>query len=287
MDSTNEPQKSWHLQVAGITSVLVVIAFYLAGMFHFTTEEWDKFGGFVSGGAGVILTSLSFLALLYTIHIQSRELSLSRQELSLTRQEMQLNRGEVAKSAEALSEQVRAVAVQNFERTLFESLGFLSAMVEQFEFKSPWEDKIRKGVQSFYAMYARLGHHHVNLGGLGDLSADEIGNDENLNSVFDELRLMLAPYFRTLYNIYRFLDESEFREVEYYNRIIRSQLPDHALVILFYNSLTPRGRKFQRYLVRYSILDNMPNSLLFNPHHSNLIEQFPTPLAQELLGGEG
>jgi hypothetical protein len=214
--------QTWYLKLAAVLSLIVVIGFYAIGMTHFTTKEWALFGDFLSGAAGVLLTSLSFFALLYTIHIQSKDLSLSRKELSLTRKEMALNSEEVAKSAEALNEQVSAASIQNFERTLFESLGFLAAMFEQFEYKALTEDRTRKGVQAFYSMYTELGHHYINLGGLGDLSPDELGEHAPLNSVLDRLRLMLAPYFRTLYNIYRFLDESKYSEIEYYNRIIRS-----------------------------------------------------------------
>jgi len=94
---------------------------------------------------------------------------------------------------------------------------------------------------------------------------------------------MLGTYFRTLYNIYRYLDESNYADRVYYNRIIRSQIPDHALVILFYNSLTDRGLKFQKYIVRYRILDNMLPGYLFNPHHAEVLENMPTPKAEAIL----
>lgn len=282
MTKTPTENRPWHLIVAAVLSVLVLAGFYAAGLTHFTSTQWAPFGDFIAGAAGVVLTSLSFLALLYTIHIQSNELGLSRQELTLTRQEMALNRGEVAKSADALSEQAKAVALQNFERTLFESLGFLSGMVEQFEYKSPAEDHARRGVQSFFSMYHRLGHHTVNLGGLPVEDGDELGASQQLNQTLDQLSLMLAPYFRTLYNIYRFLDESPYADVVYYNRIIRAQIPDHGMAVLFYNSLTARGRKFQRYMVKFSILDNMPRDLLFNPHHAAILDSLPTPLASAM-----
>lgn len=276
----NEPaNRPTYLFAAGVISLLIALVILVAGMAHFGPSEWGAFGDFVSGSAGVILTTLSFLALLYTIHIQSTELGLSRQELALTRAEMALNRGEVAKSAEALSEQVKAVGLQNFERTLFESLGFLSGLVEQFEFKSPVEDHPRKGVQAFFSMYHLLGHDTVNLGGIASEDGNLVGAHPPLNQILDRLSLMLASYFRTLYNIYRFVDDSPYSEIEYYNRIIRAQMPDHALVILFYNSLTDRGKNFQKYIVKYEILDNMPRGLLFHPFHGAILDNLPTEVA--------
>jgi len=55
------------------------------------------------------------------------------------------------------------------------------------------------------------------------------------------------------------------------------------LVILFYNSLTDRGLKFQKYIVRYRILDNMLPGYLFNPHPAEVLENMPTPKAEAIL----
>lgn len=280
----NRPRFPWHLAAAGLTSLVILVGFYWAGAVHFTTLEWNEFGDFIAGAAGVIVTTLTFLALLYTIHIQSTELSLSRHELSLTRQELELNRGEIAKSARALNDQVDAINTQNFERTLFESLSFLSQLTEQFEWRSPFEDNARTGISAFFSMHQQLGHHNLALGALGTGDGDQIGAHAPLGQTLDLLRPQLAPYFRTLYNIYRYLDESEFCENVYYNRMIRSQIPDHALAILFYSSLESRGLKFQKYITKYEILDNLPQDLLFNPHHRDVLANLPTPNAIAAIG---
>ncbi|WP_306095776.1 putative phage abortive infection protein [Qipengyuania flava] len=283
-DKKNGPSFPWHLAIAGVLSLVVLLGFYWVGANKFSTEEWNEFGDFIAGAAGVIITTFTFLALLYTIHIQSTELALSRNELSLTRDELALNRGEIAKSGKALRDQVETIKVQNFERTLFESLNFLSKLSEQFEWRSPVEDAPRTGVSAFFAMYHQIGHPSVALGALGVEDGDQIGNHAPLGEALDRLRTQLAPYYRTLYNIYRYLDESEFADEVYYNRIIRAQIPDHALAILFYNSLTPRGLRFQKYIEKYAILDNLPPELLFNPHHRAVLDNLPTPNATEAIG---
>ena len=278
------PRFPWHLLTAGLVSLVILISFYWAGAVHFKSSEWNEFGDFIAGAAGVIVTTLTFLALLYTIHIQSTELALSRNELRLTREELELNRGEIAKSAKALNEQVDAINTQNFERTLFESLSYLSQLTEQFEWRSPVEDSARKGISAFFSMYHQLDHQNIGLGALGIEDGDQIGAHAPLSQTLDRLRTQLAPYYRTLYNIYRYLDESKFSDNVYYNRIIRSQIPDHALIILFYSSLEQRGLKFQKYITRYAILDNLPRELLFNPHHRVVLDNLPTPNAIAAIG---
>ena len=278
MKEVSAPLPTGYLKLAAGASVLVVLGFYVVGASHFDNAHWEDFGGFIGGSAGVALTALTFLALLYTIHIQSTQLSLSRQELSLTRDEMALNREELERSATALGDQVSAINIQNFERTLFDSLRFLNELVSQFEHRNPAEDLPRHGALAFSAMYHRL-VGSSNLGSIASDDGDLVGSDPTIISFYDALGPMLGSYFRTLYNIYRYLDESRYSSREYYSRIIRSQISDHALVILFYNSLTDRGIKFQKYIVKYSILDNLNPGYLPNGTHAQILQNLPTPKA--------
>ena len=279
IESARKPR--WYLITAGLLTFAVMAGLYVIGALHFRVSEWDKFGGFIGGAAGTVLTALTFLALLYTIHIQSTELSLSRQELRLTREEMAQNREELSRSAAALNQQVDAVNVQNFERTLFDSLRFLNDVVVQFEHKGPYDDQPRRGAQAFVAMQQDMSVN-TDLGALGTHDGDQVGSSLPLNQFLDRLRPLLGTYFRTLYNVYRYLDESAYSDRVYYNRIIRAQIPDHALSILFYNSLTHRGQKFQKYIVKFRILDNLANEYLLNQNHVAAIAQFPTPAAVAL-----
>lgn len=286
MEPSDEGEKPsvWHLIATGLASVAIVGGFYAAGILHFAPDKWQDFGSFVGGAAGVLLTALTFLALLYTIYIQSTELALSRQELRLTRDEMKLNREEVARSAEALNKQVNAIEVQSFERTLFDSLRFLNDVVAQFEHKSAIADEAQTGTRAFLAMYQDL-HARTELRKLETDDGDQIGADEQLNTYFDLLSPQLGTYFRTLYNIYRYLDESNYSDQVYYNRIIRAQIPNLALVLLFYNSLTDRGLKFQKYIEKYRILDNMLVGMLANPKHAQVLEKLPTQKAGQKISG--
>ena len=47
---------------------------------------WAQFADYLSGTIGVVLTFVSFIALLYTIYIQSRELEETRKEMKLSRE---------------------------------------------------------------------------------------------------------------------------------------------------------------------------------------------------------
>ena len=84
-------------------------------------------------------------------------------------------------------------------------------------------------------------------------------------------------YFRHLYRIYKFVDTScliEDDERYEYTCIIRSQLSEYELVMLFYNCLTPNGReKFKPLIEKYSVFNNLRNELLANIEDKKIYHQ--------------
>ncbi|NRF14118.1 hypothetical protein [Vibrio coralliilyticus] len=81
--------KSKHLlSLIIIFTTLIIISIVSFYAFHFQEleistdpEKWGPFGDFFGGVLNPILAFFSFLALLYTIHIQQNELELTREEL--------------------------------------------------------------------------------------------------------------------------------------------------------------------------------------------------------------
>ncbi|WP_233081446.1 hypothetical protein [Rheinheimera soli] len=84
-----------------------------------TIEHWGQFGDFFGGVLNPFLAFCSFMALLYTINIQSRQLTISTEELIETRKELTASREAQEKSSEALNGQLQNLKVQQFEATFF------------------------------------------------------------------------------------------------------------------------------------------------------------------------
>jgi len=87
----------------------------------------------------------------------------------------------------------------------------------------------------------------------------------------------VGHYFRTLYNIVKFIDDSTMRDKQTYTNLLRAQLSSNELLLLFYNCLSEKGnRRFKPLVEKYALLENMPyNQLLsdkFNiaPSHRTL-----------------
>jgi hypothetical protein len=96
-----------------------------------------------------------------------------------------------------------------------------------------------------------------------------------------------AHYFRNLYNILKYIDQSmQISEVEKdrYSKFLRSQLSEAELIVLFYNSIARielPGRqslelgypKMSRLLSKYEILQNMNPRSLIHPIHKDIFEK--------------
>lgn len=74
----------------------------------------------------------------------------------------------------------------------------------------------------------------------------------------------LGLYFRSLYNVFRFIEGVELSEQKKYSVIVRSLLSDYELLFLFYNCLSMKGERFMRFAKAYSLFDNLNVQLLMD-----------------------
>lgn len=101
-----------------VVIVLAVFSFYFisfSGPLSDDPERWGAFGDFVGGTLGAILSFFAFIALLFTIHIQSKELAATREELSRSATAQENTEATFKKQSEILSR-------QQFEQTFFSLL---------------------------------------------------------------------------------------------------------------------------------------------------------------------
>ncbi|NLU37727.1 MAG: hypothetical protein GXX78_02405 [Bacteroidales bacterium] len=81
----------------------------------------------------------------------------------------------------------------------------------------------------------------------------------------------LGHYFRTLYNIIKYIDTTNGIDRQFYVNIVRSQLCVDELIILFYNCLSCFGNeKFKPLVEKYGILEGLSDVYLLKPSHKAL-----------------
>ena len=90
-------------------------------------------------------------------------------------------------------------------------------------------------------------------------------NDAFKHYVEDKSVGRLDHYFRHLYHIFRYIKMSDFSEVDKYRyaSLVRSNLSQYELVLLFYNCLSPNGiEKFKGLVEDFALLNNLRVNLL-------------------------
>ena len=239
----------------GATSTLYV--FYNAHLDPDTTIKNGPWGDYVGGTLNPILTFLSFFGVLVSIYLQRLDLSLSRKELE--------------RSADALEKQIESIEAQNFESAFFQMLNTHSAIVNAIDLQDRETGIETRGRDCFRVFYTRFNKiFRENLSKAKNKHSSEDIIKLSYFSFWKEHQLELGHYYRFLYNVFRFMDESKSSK-PYHAKLIRAQLSDQELLLLFYNCISENGRNFVSYAEKYAIFDNLPTVRLLDASHSAML----------------
>ena len=218
----------------------------------------DKFGAVNS-----LFSGLAFAGLIITLLFQKEELQLQRKELEHTRNELKAQKLE-------FQEQNKTMKRQRFENTFFNMLSLQQEIVANF---SCVNNKYN-GREVFKHIYINAGisYRGLNNGIKVILKKYGLTAYSNIPEItrFDH-------YFRHLYHIFKYIDTSDLiedKERYEYASIVRSQLSDYELVMLFYNCLTQKDNeieenKFKPLIEKYAIFNNLRKDLLANKEDLN------------------
>lgn len=231
----------------------------------------DKFGAI-----NALFSGLAFAGLIVTLLYQKDELKLQREELAQTREELKGQR-------EEFEEQNKTMKRQRFENTFFNMLSLQQDIVSNLlleytkysagnNFFSDAKRLICNGRNTFKTLYLDaliIDSFNTDFEGIKSvLECSEINN-----KIFISNTTIFNHYFRHLYRIIKYTDSTDLIEdCERYDYacIVRSQLSDYELVLLFYNCLTANGReKFKPLIEKYSMFNNLRIELLANHKHKN------------------
>ncbi|MGP6469947.1 putative phage abortive infection protein [Rahnella aceris] len=246
----------------GVGAVLLIFAY--AGFLVWVTWPIDKMtiaNAGVFGDSFGILTSLfsalAFAGVAYTLAIQRDQIHIQKQELIEQKLETVSSRNEIQK--------------QGFENTFFQMLKMHNQLISEItSHQSGARGVITKDGRSVIKdMVTKLKEQFARR---------ELGHGNELDKIrdaFDDFYtaqgFQLAHYFRFLYNIFRYLSESNIENKELYVRLARAQISNQELFIIYYNALTYRGENFKKYIVEFKLMDNLEPQQLFKLEHRELI----------------
>lgn len=229
-----------------IVSIFVVFTSFLTYQFFpidsTTVVQSGSFGD-TFGILTAFFSALAFGALVITLWQQQEDLTLTRQSMK----------------------------EQQFENILFKMIEIHATIVSDIDMQRTDENKTK------YKITGRDCFKNFRNG-----LRSKYKNEKDIVKAYDiwwiewsGSRVNLSHYFRYLYNIFKIIDKSNNAadDKRMYANIVRSQLSDYELVILFYNCISNNGGSFKKLSVKYSLFKNLPDDLLFDIKHKYLLDK--------------
>lgn len=250
--------------IAGLIFFFVVL-FYALKFGTYADDKvianWGAMGDYFGGMLNPIFAFMSFLALLATIKIQTRELSASRREMEI--------------SSEALIEQSNSFKIQNesikiqsFENTFFNMLALHNEIVDKLKLiqKERIDNKFRMSMNH----YDEIEKQYFGKDVVGALLKNF--KNSHLPSVFSERETIesregkfnekydsiISQYYGFIYQILKFIDESKIENKQKYSSLYRSLFSQAELELLFYHCMGHMGSvRFRPLLEKYHFLEHL------------------------------
>ena len=194
--------------------------------------------------------------MIITILLQKEELGLQRRELKLARVELKGQR-------DIMQAQHDQVTIQNFEGTFFQMLRLHNELLHSIDQSTGGVRdlalKVHSGTDCFLKAWRNM-NQILNK----DVSKEKEKRQEQINIAYewlwDRYEKDFAHYFRSLYNVIKFVHNSSIENKKDYTNIVRAQLSSQELLILFYNCIYFPDSKFIPLIVEYSLFKHIPKA---------------------------
>ncbi len=263
----------------------------------------DKFGAI-----NALFSGLAFAGIIATILLQRRELFLQRKDIEDQNKTFRHQRFEnsffqlLSLHSKTISQlEVNGRLQQDAFKYFTETLKSSSHTFAAFQPISHLTPEQRHQIKATNALSQEM-HSSLTVGEINTLTSSIEKAPGCVSEYFDETyefhqNLIKAAYlktheisnngfshyFRNLYHVYRFLDETENLtkvEKKRYSRIIRAQLSNEELLATLYNCLAPKTAhqefgfpKMLRLVREYDILQNIDHRSVPHPIHLRMIKE--------------
>lgn len=262
------------ITVVALVAGTVIIILWLANLLilgGWSEEDRGTFGD-MFGGLNALFSGLAFVGLIYAILLQKVEIGLQKDELEQTREEIKGQREALEDQKGEFEKQNEALKLQIFEGTLFQLISTFTEIASNIDIAAG--NEIHTGKDGIKILYHRF--RDTSEGRDRDLGWErkyEIFYRANSHEV--------AHYFRILYRIFRYIEESAPKErMDFYVKIIRAQMSRYENAFLFYNSLSPQGQKFKRLVNDFALLKFLDPEDLVSP--TDILEHDPEAFGDKI-----
>lgn len=252
-----------------ITSVLIVSLLYTLLILQtpqiFGKLDFSQSGTFGDswGALTSIFSALGFCGVLWTLKTQNDA---------------------IRKVEEENSRKEKNEAKRDFENSFFNMLNLLQIIINDMKVVNKSTKDVNAEGRAVFLYFFKKFRGEMLRG--GNYRVSSIYNQQELTDVankigqqysehFENRSQNLSHYYRFLFNTYKFIDDAEIdsNAKKKYANILRAQISNYELVMLFYNCLSEDGGSFKYYFEKYEVLDNLPIFKLVYRNHVFLVNK--------------
>ena len=209
------------------------------------------------GGITALFSRLAFAGLIFTLFVQKKELQYQREELGHLVEEQRQTKGHLKDQATHLKSQSDFIERQIFENNYFQLLSTFSTFVSQISMQD------RSGSDALEVIYTRILPSNHSMGERHAPSSVRI--IEQYEVRFQHHKNDLAPYFRLIYNLLKFIDQSKIENKAFYSNLLRAMLNSSELSLLSLNCASCYGvEKMAPLVKKFNLLKHFDDFSLFN-----------------------
>ncbi|MDP3470220.1 MAG: putative phage abortive infection protein [Daejeonella sp.] len=232
----------------------------------------NQLGDFMSGTVAA-LWSLAGLFFIYIAFLGQKQQILNQQlEIMYSQLEVKYTRLELAGQKAEMKEQNSTLKQQRFENTFFQLISLFNSIVNSLDLRNSTTKAVTTtGRECLNVFYKRLRKHlteivHGRSSSNDNLSSATINQTlKAFSRLYENEKADLSHYYRTIYRIFKFIDNSDIEDKKQYAAIARAQLSSYEQILIFYNCLHIHGReKFKPLVEKFAIFKNLDDSLLIN-----------------------
>ena len=197
-------------------------------------EKVGQFGDFVGGFIGTILAFAASLLYLLALREQRKDVRINQRSLQKQTEEFQNQVSELQQSRRAYEKQLEMMKMQQFDSN------FYSYFNIYLEIKTTITEKKSNGKSILNDFLSQISNNLQisQLSGKSEYEAYETASQEYCKAVMSN-NFVLSHYFRTFYRLATLAlsapIDDEVGKMKYI-KIIRSQLTEEELLVLYYNS---------------------------------------------------
>lgn len=218
-------------------------------------EKIGQFGDFSGGFIGTVLAFAASLLYLLALREQRKDVRINQRSLQKQTEEFQNQVSELRQSREAYQKQLRMMQIQQYDSNFFSYFNIY------LEVKAAITKRNSQGISPLGDFLNQLSNKLLlaQIEEKDAYGAYVLATYEYCRTIIDT-EFCLTHYFRTFYRLMAIASSAPTESVDQkmkYVKIVRSQLTEEELLILYYNSHSRYAGQSRRLLYEYNVLKHL------------------------------